>query len=63
MQFYLIIFITIARGGSGRLGEGTAISVVVYDRSMKMDGPFAVNRCRTDGKLENEEVFFLIFWP
>ena len=33
---------------------------MVYDRSMKMDGPCAVNRCMTDGKLENVE-FFLDF--
>ena len=35
--------------------KGTAIDVVVYDQSMEMDGPCAVNRCRTDGnwKLEN----------
>ena len=43
--------------------KGTAIDVVVYDQSMEMDGPCAVNRCMTDGKLENVEVFFLIFWP
>ena len=30
---------------------------MVYDRSMKMDGSCAVNRCMTDGKLENLEVF------
>ena len=29
--------------------KGTAIDVVVYDQSMEMDGPCAVNRCRTDG--------------
>ena len=34
---------------------------MVYDRSMKMDGPCAVNRCMTDGKLENVEGFFLDF--
>ena len=36
---------------------------MVYDRSMKMDGPCAVNRCMTDGKLENVEGFFLFFDP
>ena len=40
--------------------KGTAIDVVVYDQSMEMDGPCAVNRCMTDGKLENVE-FFLDF--
>ena len=33
---------------------------MVYDRSMKMDGPCALYRCVTDGKLENVE-FFLDF--
>ena len=28
---------------------------------MEMDGPCAVNRCMTDGKLENVE-FFFYFW-
>ena len=35
---------------------------MVYDRSMEMDGPCAVNRCMTDGKLENVEFFFLDFF-
>ena len=43
--------------------KGTAIDVVVYNQSMEMDGPCAVNRCMTDGKLENVEVFFLFFGP
>ena len=47
--------------GQADYEKGTAISVVVYDRSMKMDGPCAVNRCMTDGKLENVEFFFLDF--
>ena len=34
---------------------------MVYDRSMKIDGPCAVNRCMTDGKLENVEFFSLDF--
>ena len=36
---------------------------MVYDRSMEMDGPCAVNRCMTDGKLENLEFFFDFFGP
>ena len=31
---------------------------MVYNQSMKMDGPCAVNRCMKDGKLENAEFFF-----
>ena len=50
-----------ARGGLGRLEKGTAIGVVVYDQSMKMDGPCAVNRCRTDGNWKMKS-FFWIFW-
>ena len=34
---------------------------MVYDRSMKMDGPCAMYRCMTDGKLENVS-FFLDFF-
>ena len=34
VQFYLIIFTTMARGGLGRLEKGTAIDVVAYDQSM-----------------------------
>ena len=34
---------------------------MVYDRSMKMDGPCALDRCMTDGT-ENVEFFFLIFF-
>ena len=49
--------------GQADYEKGMAISVVVYDRSMKMDGPCAVNRCMTDGKLENVEVFFGFFDP
>ena len=52
-----------ARGGQADYDKGTAISVVVYDRSMKMDGPCALYRCMTDGKLENVEVFFGFFLP
>ena len=48
--------------GQADYDKGRAISVVVYNRSMKMDGPCAVNRCMTDGKLENVE-FFLFFGP
>ena len=48
-----------AEGGQADYGKGTAINVVVYDRSMKMDGPCAVNRCMTDGKLENVEFFWI----
>ena len=44
--------------GQADYEKGTAISVMVYDRSMKIDGPCAVNRCMTDGKLENVEFFF-----
>ena len=43
--------------------KGTAIDVVVYDQSMEMDGPCAVNRCMTDGKLENVEFFFIFLAP
>ena len=35
---------------------------MVYDRSMKMDGPCAMYRCMTDGKLENVSFFFLDFF-
>ena len=41
--------------GSGRLWIRNGYHVVVYDRSMEMDGPCAVYRCMTDGKLENVE--------
>ena len=34
---------------------------MVYDRSMKMDGPCAMYRCMTDGKLENVSFFFGFF--
>ena len=34
---------------------------MVYDRSMKMDGPCAMYRCMTDGILENVS-FFLDFF-
>ena len=34
VQFYLIIFPIMARGGLGRLEKGTAIDVVAYDQSM-----------------------------
>ena len=34
---------------------------MVYDRSMKMDGPCALDRCMTDGT-ENVEFFFWIFF-
>ena len=46
-------------GGQADYGKGTAINIVVYDQSMKMDGPCAVNRCMTDGKLENVEFFWI----
>ena len=49
------------RGGSGRLEKGTAIDIGAYDQSMLMDGPCAVNRCMTNGKLENVDFFFLDF--
>ena len=51
-----------ARGGLGRLEKGTAIGVVVYDQSMKMDGPCPVNRCRTDGNWKMK-IFFGFFCP
>ena len=59
-SFYLKIFHLHGQGGSGRLWIRNGYNVVVYDRSMEMDGPCAVNRCMTDGKLENVD-FFLIF--
>ena len=36
---------------------------MVYDRSMKMDGPCALYRCMTDGNLENVEVFLDFLTP
>ena len=48
-------------GGSGRLWIRNGYNVVVYDRSMKMDGPCAMYRCMTDGKLENVSFFFGFF--
>ena len=51
------------QGGSGRLWIRNGYHVVVYDRSMKMDGPCALYRCMTDGKLENVSFFFWIFCP
>ena len=41
--------------------KGTAIDVMVCDQSMEMDGPCAMYRCMTDGKLENVS-FFLDFF-
>ena len=35
---------------------------MVYDRSMKMDGPCDLYRCVTDGKLENVRFFFFGFF-
>ena len=49
------------QGGSGRLWIRDGYHVVVYDRSMKMDGPCALYRCVTDGKLENVIFFFGFF--
>ena len=34
---------------------------MVYDRSMKMDGPCALDRCKTDGT-ENVEFFLTFFF-
>ena len=34
VQFYLIIFPIMARGGPGRQEKGTAIDIVAYDQSM-----------------------------
>ena len=61
-SFYLNIFHLHGQGGSGRLWNRNGYHVVVYDRSMKMDGPCAMYRCMTDGKLENVS-FFLDFLP
>ena len=61
-SFYLNIFHLHGQGGSGRLWIRNGYNVVVYDRSMKMDGPCALDRCKTDGT-ENVEFFFLdFFW-
>ena len=59
-SFYLNIFHLHGQGGSGRLWIRNGYNVVVYDRSMKMDGPCALDRCMTDGT-ENVE-FFLDFF-
>ena len=49
------------RGGQAGYGQRNGYHVVVYDRSMKMDGPCALYRCMTDGKLENVSFFFGFF--
>ena len=48
-SFYLNIFHLHGQGGSGRLWNRNGYHVVVYDRSMKMDGTCAIMRCGTDG--------------
>ena len=48
-SFYLNIFHLHGQGGSGRLWNRNGYHVVVYNRSMKMDGTFAIMRCGTDG--------------
>ena len=60
-SFYLNIFHLHGQGGSGRLWIRNGYNVVVYDRSMKMDGPCALDRCN-DGWNWKCRVFFLDFF-